>query len=91
MRLGISVPLQHTTAVEWAENQAALGCRSVVFPLNCEAPSELIDEYAAEAKAHDLLIAEVGIWRNAVAFDEAERKANLEYSIGQVCCSHGHH
>lgn len=84
MRLGISKGLKHSTAVEWAEAQVALGCRSVVFPLNCEAPRELVDEYAAEAKKHDLLIAEVGIWRNAIAADEAERKANLEYSIGQL-------
>lgn len=84
MRLGISSSLTVSSAKEWAKAQAALGCRSVVFPLNCEAPKELVDEYVAEAKANDLLIAEVGIWRNAIATDEAERKANLEYSINQM-------
>lgn len=33
MRLGTSSPLKHDSAEEWAKNQAALGCRSVVFPL----------------------------------------------------------
>lgn len=84
MRLGISSGLTHLTASEWAEAQASLGCRSVVFPLNCEAPEALVDEYVAEAKKHDLLIAEVGIWRNAIARDAQEEKANLEYSINQM-------
>ena len=33
MRLGTSSPLPHGSAEEWASNQIALGCRSVVFPL----------------------------------------------------------
>ena len=33
MRLGTSSPLAHGSAEEWASNQIALGCRSVVFPL----------------------------------------------------------
>lgn len=84
MRLGISVPLAHETPAQWAQQQVKLGCRSVVFPLNCEAPRELVDEYVSEAEKNGLLIAEVGIWRNATAPDEEERRKNLEYSIGQM-------
>lgn len=84
IRLGISTSLAGTTPKEWAEQMREMGCRSVVFPVDSNAPEALIDEYVSEAKAKDLLIAEVGIWRNALAADENERKQNLEYSINQL-------
>ena len=84
MRLGTSSPLSHSTPVEWAENQVALGCRAVVFPLSCEDPEDKIQAYVDEAKKHDLLIAEVGIWRNAISPDPDERKKNRDYCVGQL-------
>ncbi len=84
MRLGISTSLNASSAKEWADSMQQLGCKSVVFPLDCTAPDELIDEYAREAASHDLLIAEVGIWRNAISPNPEERKNNLEYSIAQL-------
>ena len=84
MRLGISSSLEHSSPAEWAEKQANLGCRSVVFPLNCESDEALIESYVKEAKAKDLQIAEVGIWRNAMAPDLTERKTAMDYSIGQL-------
>ena len=84
MRLGTSSPLQHNTPEEWAENQVKLGCRCVNFPLNCEEPEDKIIAYKDAALKHDLLIAEIGIWRNALAADSAERRKNMDYCIGQL-------
>lgn len=84
MRLGTSFPLNMESGKKWAKTQVALGCRSVVFPLNCEDSPEKINEYAIASKDSDLVIAEVGIWRNALALDKDEQKKNLEYSIGQL-------
>ena len=84
MRLGTSSPLQHNTPEEWAENQVKLGCKCVNFPLNCEEPEDKIIAYKDAALKHDLLIAEVGIWRNALAQDPAERRKNMDYCIGQL-------
>ncbi|HBZ77098.1 MAG TPA: AP endonuclease [Clostridiales bacterium] len=84
MRLGTSSPLKHETAEEWAKNQVTLGCRAVVFPLSADDPEEKIREYEDAAKAHDLLIAEVGIWRNALDMDPETRKKNREYCIAQL-------
>lgn len=84
MRIGISTALGTDNAKDWALKLAESGCKSAVFPLNCEAEDSLIDEYVDEAKKNDLMIAEVGIWRNAIAPDEEERKKNLEYSIKQL-------
>ena len=84
MRLGISSSLGFVPPAQWAKTLVELGCKSVVFPVDSTADEALINEYVKEAKANDLLIAEVGIWRNALATDENERKANLEYSINQL-------
>lgn len=84
MRLGTSSPLQHDTPEEWAENQVKLGCRCVNFPLNCNDPEDRIIAYRDAALKNDLLIAEVGIWRNALAADSEERRKNMDYCIGQL-------
>ena len=84
MRLGISTSLSGLSPHEWAVKLSEAGCKSVVFPVDHTAPDSLIDEYVREAKAHKLTIAEVGVWRNAIAQDETERKKNLEYSINQL-------
>ena len=84
MRLGVSSSLCTDSAAIWAKTHADLGCKSVVFPLDSGAPEETINEYVSEARKNDLLIAEVGVWRNAIALDKDERKKNLEYSINQL-------
>lgn len=84
MRLGISFPLSHSTPEEWAEQQAGLGCRSVVFPVQSDEPKEKIEAYRKAAQEHDLLIAEVGIWRNALAADPAERTRVRDYCVAQL-------
>lgn len=84
MRLGVSSSLNTESAKSWAAAQKELGCRSVVFPLNANASDEELDAYVTEAKKSDLMIAEVGIWRNALASDKEERMKNLKYSIDQL-------
>ena len=84
MRLGTSGPLKHGSPEEWARNQVKLGCRAVVFPLSADDPEDKIKAYVDAAKANDLLIAEVGIWRNAMASDPDERKAQRDYCVRQL-------
>ena len=84
MRLGTSFPLQHTGASEWASNQMKLGCRTVVFPVQSNEPEDRILEYRKAADDAGLTIAEVGIWRNALANDPDERKKNMDYCVEQL-------
>ena len=84
MRLGTSSPLAHTTADEWAKNQAALGCSAVVFPLSSNDSEEKIIEYKNAAEKYGLMIAEVGIWKNAMSLDPDERKRNIDYCVNQL-------
>ena len=84
MRLGTSSPLKHDSAEEWAKKQTELGCRAVVFPLSANDPEEKIKEYVDAAMSNDLLIAEVGVWRNAMSLDPEERKAQRDYFVRQL-------
>jgi sugar phosphate isomerase/epimerase len=74
----------HNSAEEWAKNQTALGCRAVVFPLSSDDPEEKINEYVNAAKKHSPLIAEVGIWRNAMSQDPEDRKVQRDYCVNQL-------
>ena len=84
MRLGISFTLPHTSPEEWAEKHAQLGCRAVVFPLDSSADDAQIDAYAAAAKSHDLLIAEVGAWSNPMDPDPEKSRAAIEHCKAQL-------
>lgn len=84
MRLGVSTSFSFTNAENWIQKHVEAGCKTVVFPLNCEASKEDITSFAKAAKANDITIAEVGIWRNPLAVDPIERKKSMEYSIGQL-------
>ncbi len=84
MYLGLSSSLKHSSPKEWAETHKALGLKSVVFPVDCNAGEKLIEAYKEEAERHGLLIAEVGIWRNTLAADMAEREKWIDYAISQL-------
>ncbi|SER13891.1 Sugar phosphate isomerase/epimerase [Lachnospiraceae bacterium NE2001] len=84
MRYGTSSPLAHSSAREWAEQQVALGCGTVVFPVQSNEPIGKIDSYRDAAVENGLTIAEVGIWRNALSQNPEERKANMDYCVEQL-------
>ena len=84
MRIGLSSALEHETPEEWALRMQELGCRSVVFPVDYTAPENVIADYADAAHSHDLMIAEVGIWRNVFAIDPKERREARQRAAGQL-------
>lgn len=84
MYLGLSSSLKHCSPKEWAETHKALRLKAVVFPVDCNAGEKLIEAYKEEAEKHGLLIAEVGVWRNTLAADMAEREKWIDYAIRQL-------
>ena len=84
MKLGISTNLSGASPADWAEQLTALGCEAVVFPVDHNAEESLIDAYHTAADEHNLTIAEVGIWKNAISENEEERYAAMDYSINQL-------
>ena len=84
MRLGGSVMKPYNSPKEWLGHVKELGYSAVIFPVDSSAPGHVIREYADVCRDNDLLIGEVGAWRNVMARDEKERAANLEYNIRQL-------
>ncbi|MFT8342017.1 MAG: TIM barrel protein [Clostridium beijerinckii] len=84
MRLGTSSPLKHSSPKEWAMKHKTLGLGSINFPLSYKNDDALIDEYVKEAKKNNLVIAEVGVWRNTLDLNEDARKKAIEYAVGQL-------
>lgn len=84
MRLGTSSPLEHSSPKDWAVKHKTLGLGSVNFPLSYKDDDALIDAYVKEAEKNDLMIAEVGVWRNTLDLNKDARKEAIEYTIGQL-------
>ena len=84
MRLGGSVMKPYNSPSEWLAQVNELGYRAVIFPVDCTAPAEVRREYLQCIKDNDLLIGEVGVWRNCMSPDPAEREQHIAYAIGQL-------
>lgn len=84
MYLGISSSLQHTTPEDWAAKHKALGLKAINFPVSYLEGEGTYMAYKKAADAAGLSIAEVGIWRNTLAADPAERAKWIDYAIGQL-------
>jgi len=84
MRIGLSAALEHSFPDEWAKRNVEVGCKSVNFPINFRQGDKMVKAYAKAARDNDLLIAEVGIWKNPISPDADVRKDALEYAIGQL-------
>ena len=84
MILGLSSPLNHNSPQEWAERMVSIEAKAIVFPVDSNSDSEVIKAYKEAADKNGLLIAEVGVWRNTLAKEPEERKANIEYAVNQL-------
>lgn len=45
MILGLSASLEYRTPEEWAKKHKELGCKAVVFPIDCTAPDSEIEAF----------------------------------------------
>lgn len=84
MLLGISSSLTHSSPHEWAQKHQALGLKCVNFPVDYLSGESTYMAYKEAADAAGLVIAEVGVWRNTLAADPAERQRWIDYAIGQL-------
>ena len=84
MRLGGSVMKPYNSPQEWLAHVKELGYSCVIFPVESNAPASVIRDYAQCCRDNDLIIGEVGAWRNVMATDEKERAANLDWNIRQL-------
>ena len=80
MRLGGTVCC--SSPAEWEEKLVSSGFRAVTAPFTCDTPREEIERLCRITEKHDVMIAEVGVWRNP--FDPAEGTVNLDYAVRQL-------
>lgn len=95
MRLGGSVMLPYHSPKEWLAHVKELQYSAVIFPIHWSASKAVRQDYLSCIRDNDLVIGEVGIWKNLFAPDENQRKAALEDSfrclelaeeVGANCC-----
>ena len=95
MRLGINDHLGHKNPDEWIRLISKFKVRAAVAPMTKDDPEEIRKEYVEIARKNDIVIGEVGIWRNVMDRNDAVREANMEYAkeqlalaeeIGACCC-----
>lgn len=84
MILGTSSPLEHRNPKDWAAKHKASGLRAINFPCTYEADGTLIEEYVKEAEENNLVIAEVGVWRNTLNPNMESQKLAVKYAVGQL-------
>ena len=80
MRLGGTVCCNNPA--EWEEKLIGSGFRAITAPFTCRTPREEIERLCRITEKHDVVIAEVGVWKNP--FDPIEGPDNLSYAIRQL-------
>jgi sugar phosphate isomerase/epimerase len=84
MRIGGGIEKPYKNPDEWLALVSELGYRAVLSPVDFRASPEERKAYADCARKHDLVIGEVGVWKNVLAVNDAERAEALEYSMNQL-------
>lgn len=95
MRLGINDWLGHRNPDEWIQIVRRMKVRAVTAPMEYNDPREVKLAYMKYIEEENLVIGEVGIWRNSLDPDKEKRKNAIEFSkqqltlaeeIGANCC-----
>ena len=84
MRLGGAIMKPYHSPAEWLALVREYGYSAVSFPVNSDAPASVRRDYLACCRDNDLLIGEVGVWRNVLARNPQEADAAMTYAIRQL-------
>ncbi|NLO40596.1 MAG: sugar phosphate isomerase/epimerase [Ruminiclostridium sp.] len=84
MRIGGAIEKPYKNPEEWYQLVKELVYRAVLAPINYRASKEEKQAYLKCAQENNLVIGEVGAWKNPISIDEDERKAAMEYCKNQL-------
>ena len=84
LRLGGPIFLKSEDPVELAREHRRLGYRAAYVPPVTTDDREKLVAITKAFEAQDVVIAEVGAWKNIMDSDEAKRKENLAYVIDRM-------
>jgi sugar phosphate isomerase/epimerase len=98
VRLTGIIHIDDLSPQSWIAAHVERGYRAAVCPIDHNAAGDVVDAYRRAAEAADIVIAEVGVWRNTIGPDAAEREAAIAFAqrrldladrIGARCCVNG--
>ena len=84
MRLGGTVAGENLSLKEWEALLKESRFRAVTAPFNCHTPTAEIEAYLDICQRNDVLIAEVGVWKNPFDPDRSRAAEALDYAMGQL-------
>lgn len=79
MRIGGDIKKPYSNPEEWLQRVREMNYSAVYTPIGSEASFEEKKAYVDCARENNIVIGEVGVWKNPISIDEAEAKRNLEY------------
>jgi sugar phosphate isomerase/epimerase len=95
MRIGGEIKKSYGNPEEWLQRVRELRYSAVLAPVGSDTPAEIRKAYVDCAKMNDIVIGEVGIWRNPISLNPEEAAENKEYckerlalaeELGANCC-----
>jgi len=95
MRIGGGIEKNYKNPEEWVGYAKELRYSAVLCPIDSSSDEATRKAYLKAANEADLLIGEVGVWRNCLSKDDNERKKAMDYAkaqleladeIGANCC-----
>lgn len=84
MRLGGSIVGSCATPQEWEALLVKSRFKAVTAPFDCHTPREAIAEYMDIVRRHDVVIAEIGVWKNLFDPDPDAARANMAFAHDQL-------
>ncbi len=84
MLLGGTVTGKYSSPEEWEELLIRSRFKSVTAPFHCGMSRETVERYLQITRRHQVLIAEIGVWRNLMDPDPAAAADALAYAKGQL-------
>lgn len=84
MRIGGELKAEYSNPEEWIALVKQMRYSAVLSPVDCTASQSLRDEYRRCAQANDVVIGEVGVWRNTLSPDDNVRREATEYAKNQL-------
>jgi sugar phosphate isomerase/epimerase len=95
MRIGGDIKKIYRNPEEWVQLVKEYRYSAAITPIGHDSSKEERWAYLDAARENDIVIGEVGIWRNPLSTNPEEAKANIEYSkqrlalaeeLGANCC-----
>ena len=84
MRIGGGIEKAYQSPEEWVRHAKGLRYSAVLSPVDSSSDEATRQAYLRAAKEADLLIGEVGVWRNCLAKDDIARKKAMDYAKAQL-------